>query len=33
VMDAYCRLVEAVLAFEQHVQPHLLAINRDNNTP
>jgi 3-deoxy-7-phosphoheptulonate synthase len=30
VMDAYCRLVEAVLAFEQHVQPHLLAINRQS---
>jgi 3-deoxy-7-phosphoheptulonate synthase len=31
VMDAYCRLVEAVLAFEQHVQPHMLAINRHND--
>jgi len=28
VMDAYARLVEAVLEFETHVQPHLLAINR-----
>ena len=28
VMDAYARLVEAVLEFEAHVQPHLLAINR-----
>ena len=30
VMDAYSRLVEAILNFEQHVQPHLLAINRMN---
>jgi 3-deoxy-7-phosphoheptulonate synthase len=28
VMDVYARLVEAILEFEQHVQPHLLAINR-----
>lgn len=28
VMDAYARLVEAVLEFEAHVQPHILAINR-----
>jgi hypothetical protein len=27
-MDAYARLVEAVLEFEAHVQPHILAINR-----
>ena len=32
VMDAYSRLVEAILNFEQHVQPHLLAINHMNST-
>ncbi len=29
VMDTYSRLVEAILAFETHVQPHMLAINGD----